>query len=118
MKSFTYLICVKQIKTLTASAVAILLFSASANAQFRNYGIAYSDNVKGTATLFGNTLEAIYLNDNTTVDTAKMNATRSNGSSSSGNDNSNMRFVDIDGSSGVGAGTTNSSSADLALPAS
>lgn len=118
MKSFTYLVCTKQIKTLAASAVAILLFSASANAQFRNYGIAYSDNVKGSATLFGNTLEAVYNSNNTTVDTATMNATRANGSASSGNDGSNMRFVDIDGSSGAGAGTTNSSSADLALPGS
>ncbi|UAY52821.1 T9SS type A sorting domain-containing protein [Ferruginibacter albus] len=113
MKSFTHLVCSKQIKILTALT---LLLSVSSIAQ-RNYTIAYSDNIKGSAAMFGNTLMAIYKSDNTTVDTAKMNATRSNGGSNSGNDNSNMLVIDVDGNSGAGSATTNSSSADLSLPA-
>jgi uncharacterized repeat protein (TIGR01451 family) len=117
MKSFTHGICYKQMRSLAASTVLILLFSASANAQFRNYGIAYSDNIQGSTAMFGNTLEAIYKTGNTVVDTAQMNGTRANGSTTSGNDNSNMQYVDVDGNTGIGAATYNSSSSDLALPA-
>jgi uncharacterized repeat protein (TIGR01451 family) len=117
MKSFTQGICYKQMRNLAALTVFILLCSSSTNAQFRNYGITYSDNIKGSTTMFGNTLEAIYESDNVTVDTTKMNDTRANGNSTYGNDNSNMLFVDVDGTTGAGASTYNSSSADLSLPA-
>jgi uncharacterized repeat protein (TIGR01451 family) len=85
-------------------------------AQFRSYSKVYSDNIKGGATIFGNTLTHI-VNSNGNADTAKMNNNRANGNSTYGNDNSNIRFVDVDGNSGNGSGTRNSSTADLSLPA-
>lgn len=84
----------------------------TAHAQFRNYQKVYSDNIKGGATVFGNTLTHIVRN-NGSADTAKMNNNRANGNSTYGNDNSNIAFVDVDGSSA----TRNSSTADLSLPA-
>jgi uncharacterized repeat protein (TIGR01451 family) len=85
------------------------------NAQFRTYSKVYSDNIKGGSTIFGNTLTHIVSNG--VADTAKMNGNRANGNSSYGNDNSNIQFVDVDGSTGNGSGTRNSSTSDLALPA-
>ncbi|HMO60455.1 MAG TPA: T9SS type A sorting domain-containing protein [Ferruginibacter sp.] len=90
----------------------VLLFPAKA--QFRTYTKVYSDNIKGGVTLFGNTLTHIVANNS--ADTARMNNNRANGNSTYGNDGSNIQFVDIDGNTGAGAGTRNSSSADLALP--
>lgn len=105
---------------LSKKAIPLLLLLAvngiTATAQFRTYAKVYSDNIKGGATIFGNTLTHI-VTSNGAGDTAKMNNNRANGNSTYGNDNSNIRFVDIDGSSGNGSGTRNSSSADLALPA-
>lgn len=73
----------------------LLLFAISANAQvIRNYGIIYSNTLKGGHTMFGNTILA--------RDAAAMNefSIQSNGqTSSSGNDNANMQFVDVDGAS-------------------
>lgn len=88
----------------------------NANAQFRNYAKVYSDNIKGGATIFGNTLTHI-VKSNGSADTAKMNDNRANGNSSYGNDNSNIAYVDVDGNTGNGAGTRNSSTANLSLPA-
>lgn len=88
----------------------------NANAQFRSYAKVYSDNIKGGATIFGNTLTHI-VRSNGSADTAKMNNNRADGNSSYGNDNSNIAYVDVDGNTGNGAGTRNSSTADLALPA-
>ena len=117
MKLFTSSICQRQIQNCAATAIAFLIFSGSASAQFRNYTSAYSADIQGSTTIFGNTLEAICLSNNVTIDTAEMNDTRNhNGNSSYLNDNSNMQFVDIDGSTGYGAVTKNSSSADLSLP--
>ncbi len=102
-----------------AMALALLLAMGNClnvNAQFRSYSKVYSDNIKGGATIFGNTLTHILTNSGA-VDTAKMNNNRANGNSSYGNDNSNVRFVDVDGNTGFGAGTRNSSSSDLNLPA-
>jgi uncharacterized repeat protein (TIGR01451 family) len=114
MKSFTHLVCVKQIKTLSAFAVFMLLLSPSLKAQMRSYANVYEANIQGATAMFGNTLEAIDTTVGSTavIDTFKMNNTRANGNSTYGNDNSNMQFVDIDG-----AAVSNSSSADLALPA-
>ena len=47
----------------------------------------------------------------------KMNGNSSDGNSSYGNDGENMQYIDIDGSSGNGNVTRNSSSSDLNLPA-
>ncbi len=99
-----------------AAAVLFLLAGCfNADAQFRSYSKVYSDNIKGSALLFGNTLTHIVRN-NGSADTAKMNDNRANGNSTYGNDNSNIRYVDVDGSTGDGAGTRNSSTADLSLP--
>jgi uncharacterized repeat protein (TIGR01451 family) len=64
--------------------------------------------------MFGNTLLQIV--DNGKVNTGKMNDNSSNGNSTYGNDNQNMQYVDIDGNSGYGSATRNSSSSDLVLP--
>ncbi len=93
-----------------------LCFSNGTSAQFRSYAKVYSDNLRGGATLFGNTLTHIVRN-NGSADTAKMNSNRANGNSADGNDNSNIQYVDVDGNSGAGAGTRNSSIARLQLPA-
>ncbi|MFZ4058118.1 MAG: hypothetical protein ACOYKE_08250, partial [Ferruginibacter sp.] len=91
-------------------------FFSNAQAQERNFGIAYSENLKGNTALFGNTLMHIVSN-NGNVNLTKMNGNSANGNSSYGNNSENMQQVDIDGNSGVGAGTRNSSSANLTLPA-
>ncbi len=93
---------------------SLLLISAATHAQTRNYVLEYSDNLKGGSTVFGNTLLAIMKNGS--VDTKKMNDNSSDGNSNYGNDNEDMEYVDIDGNSGDGAATRNSSSADLILP--
>ena len=105
----------------TAMAVltVLLMFTTLNNvsAQFRNYGIVYSANIKGGVTMFGNTLMAKYNNNGTSVNTTAMNGNSANGNSNTGNDNSNMRWVDIDGNTNGGEQTRNSSTSDLILPA-
>src|SRR5574343_181805 len=59
----------------------------------------------------------MHIVSNGVADTTKMNNNRADGNSSYGNDNSHIQYVDIDGTTGIGAGTRNSSSADLILPA-
>jgi len=93
----------------------LLLISFTCFSQIRNYSLVYSENLKGGSTIFGNTLMNIITNKK--VDTAKMNDNRKDGNSSYGNDNEDMEYVDIDGSTGNGSVTRNSSSADLILPA-
>ena len=109
----TQTICIKQIKIALLLLTAVS-FSITSNAQFRTYSKVFSDNIKGGTTMFGNTLTHIVTAG--VADTAKMNDNRANGNSIYGNDNSNIQYVDIDGNTGVGAGTRNSSSADLSLP--
>ena len=46
-----------------------------------------------------------------------MNGNSANGNSTYGNDNENMQYADIDGTTGNGSVTRNSSSSDLILPA-
>jgi uncharacterized repeat protein (TIGR01451 family) len=106
-----------KLKRKTAFFLFLLMMTGAlgANAQFRSYQKVYSDNIKGGATIFGNTLTHI-VNTNGNADTAKMNNNRANGNSTFGNDNSNIRYVDIDGNTGNGAGTRNSSTSDLSLP--
>ncbi|MGN6604314.1 MAG: T9SS type A sorting domain-containing protein [Ginsengibacter sp.] len=92
------------------------IFPIVANCQVRSYSLVYSDNIKGGATIFGNTVMNI-INDTTgQVDLVAMNDNSADGNSIYGNDNSDMEFVDIDGNSGSGSTTRNSSSADLILP--
>jgi uncharacterized repeat protein (TIGR01451 family) len=99
----------------TILIVAALAFPTASIAQFRNYNLVYSDNIKGGAAIFGNTLTHI-VTDNV-ADTAKMNGNRADGNSTFGNDNSNIQTIDVDGNTGIGVGTKNSSAASLALPA-
>jgi uncharacterized repeat protein (TIGR01451 family) len=100
---------------LTILIVAALALPTASIAQFRNYNLVYSDNIKGGAAIFGNTLTHI-VTDNV-ADTAKMNGNRADGNSTFGNDNSNIQTIDVDGNTGIGVGTKNSSAASLALPA-
>ena len=93
----------------------LFLITTAAPGQFRNYGILYSDNARGNITMFGNTLMAI--NDNSAINTIKMNDNAADGNSSYGNDFENMQYVDVDGNGFTGSGTRNSSTADLILPA-
>src|SRR6185312_11196693 len=93
----------------------LLIISYSAQSQSRNYVLSFSENIKGGTTLFGNTLLQIV--DNGSVNTVKMKDNSANGNSIYGNDLENMQYVDIDGNSGYGSVTRNSSSADLVLPA-
>lgn len=115
MKRITYPNWSKHAGYLLLLTLILMLLIFPAKAQFRSYTKIYSDNIKGGTTLFGNTLTHIVSNG--VADTAKMNNNRANGNSTYGNDGSNIQYVDIDGNSGPGAGTRNSSSADLNLPA-
>jgi gliding motility-associated-like protein/uncharacterized repeat protein (TIGR01451 family) len=95
-----------------------ILFYFNTNAQHRDYGIAFSDNLKGGVNIFGNTLVNLVKSDGT-VDFVAMNGNSADGNSSYDNGafgTANMQYVDIDGNSGDGADTRNSSSADLILP--
>ncbi len=65
--------------------------------------------------MFGNTLMQII--NSGSVNLTKMNGNSANGNSTYGNDNENMQYVDIDGTTGNGSVTRNSSSSDLVLPA-
>lgn len=94
---------------------SLILLSFQSYSQTRTYTLLYSDNIKGGSTIFGNTLLAIE-QKNGNVDTGKMNDNSSDGNSKYGNDNEDMEYVDIDGSTGNGSVTRNSSSADLILP--
>src|SRR5262245_16188683 len=87
-------------KALYAPLIMAVLTAASFNAasQTRNYGIIYSDNIRGGATIFGNTLMNIVSNGN--VNLTAMNDNAANGNSTYTNGNSNMQYVDIDGNSG------------------
>jgi uncharacterized repeat protein (TIGR01451 family) len=109
-------------KTARIVFISFCFLSASlfANAQMRDYNLIYSENLKGGTTIFGNTLlsiknisaEGVELD----VDTAAVNSNRADGNSAWGNDFQYMGNIDIDGNSGFGSVTRNSSSADLILP--
>lgn len=115
MQLFTSAIFFHQkIKQTVFILTSLLLVSTAVTAQTRNYSLVYSDNIKGGSTTFGNTLMNIISNKK--VDLVKMNDNSKDGNSSYGNDNEDMEYVDIDGSTGYGSATRNSSSADLVLP--
>jgi uncharacterized repeat protein (TIGR01451 family) len=94
---------------------SFVLTSVILRAQARNYNLIYSDNIKGGTAIFGNTLLQVINKD--TINTIKMNDNSANGNSTYGNDNENMKNIDIDGNTGNGSVTINSSSADLIFPA-
>ncbi|MEO8414867.1 MAG: T9SS type A sorting domain-containing protein [Ginsengibacter sp.] len=103
-----------KITRLKLTGIFLLLTSCITSAQLRSYHLIYSDNIKGGTALFGNTLLHIINKD--TVNTIKMNGNSINGNSIYGNDDENMQNIDIDGSTGNGSATRNSSSSDLNLP--
>ena len=92
-----------------------LFISTTSFTQVRTYSLIYSDNIKGGTAMFGNTLLNIV--DNNNINLKKMNDNSATGYSIYGNDNENMQYVDIDGNTGNGSVTRNSSSSDLVLPA-
>ena len=94
---------------------AFLLASAISQGQVRSYNLVYSDNLQGGTAMFGNTL--MHILNSGSVNLTKMNGNSANGNSTYGNDNENMQYVDIDGTTGNGSVTRNSSSSDLTLPA-
>ncbi|MEO8824168.1 MAG: T9SS type A sorting domain-containing protein [Ginsengibacter sp.] len=114
MKFFTLKVSTRKSLNTLFPAVFLILLSLSSQAQTRGYSLVYSDNIKGGSTILGNTLMHIITNKK--VDTAKMNNNRANGYSAYGNDDQDMEYIDIDGNSGNGSVTMNSSSADLVLP--
>ncbi len=103
---------------LATITLGMLTTAATAQTSIRPYTQVYSENLKGGTAMFGNTI--MHIVDNNSVNLTKMNQTGNAangvgglGFSQYGNDNENMTFIDIDGT----AGTANSSSADLVLPA-
>lgn len=107
-------------KPVTYVTTFLVMLSATAFSQttIRPFTQVYSENLKGGTTTLGNTILNIV--DNNTVNLIKMNESSNAangvggiGFSQYGNDNQNMQYIDIDGT----AGTVNSSSADLILPA-
>ena len=102
----------------TALFFSLLLMSVTSMAQFRKMGFLYSENMRGSTVLFGNTLMYSANADNS-VNLVAMNGNSVGGNSLFDNGNSgltNMQYVDIDGTTAEGAGTRNSSSADMVLP--
>ena len=105
----------KQLRIFSILFLFFELTTAVAFTQARPYSLVYSDNIKGGTALFGNTLLQVINKD--TVNIIKMNDNSVNGNSIYGNDNENMKNIDIDGNTGFGSTTINSSSANLILPA-
>jgi uncharacterized repeat protein (TIGR01451 family) len=115
MKIFTHKTLTRTITNWCVPVLSLLLNSTGLRAQFRSYNIVYADNARGNIVMFGNTLMNIV--DSNLVNNSKMNDNSSNGDSFFGNDYENMQYVDIDGNTGNGSETINSSSADFTLPA-
>jgi uncharacterized repeat protein (TIGR01451 family) len=102
-------------------ALAFIAFCNFSFAQTRNYDLIFSENLKGATAIFGNTLLSIKNigidGQELDVDTLSVNSNRVDGNSVWGNDYQYMGNIDIDGNTGFGSVTKNSSSADLILPA-
>ncbi|MEP7109871.1 MAG: isopeptide-forming domain-containing fimbrial protein [Ferruginibacter sp.] len=117
MEKLSFAVCLTQTKAALALLGFVFVLSFGTKAQNRNLGFVYSENIKGGTALFGNTLMNA-VNANGTVNTIAMNGNSVNGNSIYDNGGTtDMQYVDIDGNTGEGAGTRNSSSADLVLPA-
>jgi len=119
MKKIYTVSLLKKLKYAFFITTVLFLSIFTSKGQSRNFGIVFSENLKGGTTLLGNTL-MYSSNADGSVYTVAMNGNSVNGNSFYDNGNfglTNMQYIDIDGSSGDGAGTRNSSSADLILPA-
>ena len=66
MEKFSSTVCYMQTKIVMSLFALLSLLSFSAKAQNRNFGIIYSENIKGGSALFGNTLMNA-VNDNGTL---------------------------------------------------
>lgn len=122
MENFSFPVISSKTKILTALLAFFLSLSFSSKAQNRNFGFVFSENMHGSTALFGNTLMNAVNADGVTPNLTYMNGNSVNGYSlydngGMGTTPTNMQYVDIDGSIGDGAGTRNSSSSDLVLPA-
>ena len=118
MKKITPNLCYHQFKVAYFLLLLIVMASIDSKAQYRDYGLAFSENLKGGTAIFGNTLMNL-VNSDGSVNTIAMNGNSANGNSLYDNGsfgNANMQYVDVDGNTGDGAGTRNSSSSDLILP--
>ncbi|RYD91172.1 MAG: hypothetical protein EOP54_22865 [Sphingobacteriales bacterium] len=118
MDQFSTTICSKQVKSF-AFVTLLLLSAVVTNAQNRPFGIVFSENLRGSSVIFGNTLMHS-ANPDGTPNIVAMNGNSVNGNSlydNGGYGTTSMQYVDIDGNTGDGTGTRNSSSADLVLPA-
>ena len=119
MKKICTTISYQQIKPVATLLAFIFLLPIISNAQFRKIGFVFSENLKGGSVMFGNTL-MYFSNADSTVNTIAMNGNSVDGNSlydNGGLGTTSMLYVDIDGNTGEGAGTRNSSAADLILPA-
>lgn len=108
-----------RVKSVAYLFVFVFLMSLTSVGQSRGFGIVYSENLRGGSAVFGNTLMH-FTNTDGTVNTVAMNGNSDNGNSIYDNGGFNttlMRYVDVDGNAGEGAGTINSSTSDLILPA-
>ena len=119
MGKFSYTVCIMQTKPFSALLLLLFLLSFSAKAQDRSFGFVFSENLRGSTAMFGNTLMNV-VTAGGTPDITAMNGNSVDGNSLYDNGNfglADMQYVDIDGNTGDGAGTRNSSSSDLILPA-
>ncbi len=119
MKNFYADILFKKIRYPLFLISFLSLSFGYSNGQSRSFGIVFSENLKGSTALLGNTL-MFSSNANGTVNTVAMNGNSVDGNSLYDNGNygvTNMQYIDIDGNIGDGIETRNSSSADLVLPA-
>lgn len=83
-------------------SICLLLFCSTLSAQvIKPYSLIYTDNIKGSSTIFGNTI--MHIVDNSNPNTTKMNESgnAANGQgglgySQYGNDGENMQYTDVD----------------------
>jgi uncharacterized repeat protein (TIGR01451 family) len=109
---------IKVLKSVSAITLSLFFLSGTTQGQLRKLGFLFSENMNGGATVFGNTL-MYWANPDSSVNLTAMNGNSANGNSSYDNGGlgtTTMLYIDIDGSEGDGAGTINSSAADLVLP--
>jgi uncharacterized repeat protein (TIGR01451 family) len=87
--------------TFVAIITGLLSLSATSQTSIRPFTQVYSENLKGSSVIFGNTM--MHIIDNNAVNTTKMNETGSAGNGQGGfgftqygNNGENMQFTDID----------------------
>lgn len=94
-----------------AMATALFLFSAAEiNAQTKPYQNIYSNNIQGDFEIVGNTVLGAFSGS-----ASNPNFSSAMNSNTTGN-NRDMKHIDLDGTTGNGAGTRNSTMARLDLP--